>query len=144
MSKNFFIAVLTTLILCTELFSMEVSNQLSYVREAQNRAQLSLILQISDIELIPENSSYEKELARLMKKSLKNALKLKSKLKKKKSFNYVFVTAILRGSEEILAILSKTPYDRYPSINFYPNPLEEMVVSMNSDEQPMTLSEQLD
>lgn len=106
--------------------ALEVSNGKTQVRETKDRAQLSLVLQISDEENIPTDSSYEKELLHLIRDSLQKALLKKQQLKHHQHFTHIFVTALANSfEEEVLAMFAKTPQDKFPIINIFRNNTEE-------------------
>lgn len=106
--------------------ALEVTNGKTQVRETKDRAQLSLVLQVTEKGVIPANSSYEKELLYLIRDSLQEALSKRHSLRHHQRFTHIFVTALANSAdEEVLAVLSKTPQDSFPIINIFRNNSEQ-------------------
>ncbi len=108
----FFLLVLSSM-------ALEVERGKVLIRETDQRAQLSIILQMGDLETITSGSTYEKDLVAGIKDALKNALPRKSELKYHGDFTHIFVTALSSQNEDVLAVFSKIPGDKAPKIEVF-------------------------
>jgi hypothetical protein len=130
--------------LLSSSFAIEVSKGKVHIKETEKRAQLSLILQVSDADLIPKGSSFEKEVLLLLKQSLKDILSQKAKLKQHKRFTHIFVTAIENSlDEEPLAMFAKTPERRLPVIQIFKKVQPEEQVAMDTKPPVKNMFEQI-
>lgn len=123
-----------------------ISKARVHIRESHERAQLSIILQIDQIHKLPDNLGLNKALVQIMKTALKNGLEQNNRLEYHDDFSHVFITAVNKSSdEEILALFTKTPENRYPSIQFFHSDLTESpLASIRKRPPPSDLFDQLD
>ncbi|MCO4783379.1 MAG: hypothetical protein KC646_13725 [Candidatus Cloacimonetes bacterium] len=107
------------------------------IRETKKRAQLSLKLQIRGSSYIADKTVYEQHLLSKLKQGLQKAILKKSKLKFHKEFTHLFITCWDDSpNEELLAMFTKIPRKKFPTINIYPRKLS--VAQSKQLEQPLT------
>lgn len=140
--------ILLTLLstLTNSSYAIYISKARVHIRENHERAQLSIILQIGQIHRVPEQLGLNKALVQLMKTALKNGLEQNDRLQYHDEFSHIFITAINKSSdEEILALFTKTPENRYPSIQFFHSDLAESpLAAIRKRPPPSDLFDQLD
>jgi len=127
-------------------FAVHVSKARVHVRENQDRAQLSVILQIAQLEVLPADLTLNKALVKIMQVALKNSLRQNSRLKYHQKFSHIFITALNKSDEEeVLALFSKTPRVKYPSIQFFRNEsMDRPIADRRQKLPPRDLFDQLD
>lgn len=138
-------ASISLLCVCLPLHAMNVSRAKVEIRENKKVAQLSLFLQISDIEDLPSGKTYEIELVKQMKQALYKVIKSKRKLKHHKRFTHIFVTALeSEGVERVAALISKTPRDKIPVISFFPRDEATVETDYYAEQASLTVAEQIE
>ena len=79
-----------------------------------------------------------------MKKALYKVIKSKRKLKYHDRFTHVFVTALENeGVERIVALISKTPRERFPVVSLFPKEPEFQSGDTLANQTPLTVAEQI-
>ncbi|PCJ19380.1 MAG: hypothetical protein COB02_08315 [Candidatus Cloacimonadota bacterium] len=94
------------------------------IRENKKRAQLSLKVQIDGSKFITDKKKYETLLLDKLKQALQKAILKKNKLVFHKSFTHLFITCWdSTPDEELLAMFTKIPGKKFPTITIYPRKL---------------------
>jgi len=144
--KRLFLLFVFLGVLAPNSYAVYVSKARVHIRENQERAQLSIILQIAQLDVVPKDLGMKKALVKIMKAALKNGLKQDSRLEFHDDFSHIFITAVNKSSdEEILALFTKTPENKYPTIQFFHSNLSESPLSaLKKRPPPSDLFDQLD